>query len=159
MYPWCNSPLFHGVLADSILRGLLCHFKWQTAGKRVKTLALQKYEDLIVWQKAMDLVAEVYKIVKLLPNDELYALSDQMRRAAVSIPSNIAEGQERNTTKDFINYLFIARGSKAELETQLLICVRLQYLNQSQIETAHGLLIEIGKMLNAIIQSLSAKLL
>jgi len=125
----------------------------------VKTLALQKYEDLIVWQKAMDLVAEIYKIVKLLPNDELYALSDQMRRAAVSIPSNIAEGQERNTTKDFINYLFIARGSKAELETQLLICVRLQYLNQSQIETAQGLLIEIGKMLNAIIQSLSAKLL
>jgi len=125
----------------------------------VKSLSLQKYEDLIVWQKAMDLVAEVYKIVKLLPNDELYALSDQMRRAAVSIPSNIAEGQERNTTKDFINYLFIARGSKAELETQLLICVRLRYLNQSQIETAQGLLIEIGKMLNAIIQSLSAKLL
>ena len=122
-------------------------------------MSLQKYEDLIVWQKAMDLVAEVYKIVKLLPNDELYALSDQMRRAAVSIPSNIAEGQERNTTKDFINYLFIARGSKAELETQLLICVRLRYLNQSQIETAQGLLIEIGKMLNAIIQSLSAKLL
>jgi len=125
----------------------------------VKSLSLQKYEDLIVWQKAMDLVAEVYKIVKLLPNDELYALSNQMRRAAVSIPSNIAEGQERNTTKDFINYLFIARGSKAELETQLLICVRLRYLNQSQIETAQGLLIEIGKMLNAIIQSLSAKLL
>ena len=122
-------------------------------------MSLQKYEDLIVWQKAMDLVAEVYKIVKLLPNDELYALSNQMRRAAVSIPSNIAEGQERNTTKDFINYLFIARGSKAELETQLLICVRLRYLNQSQIETAQGLLIEIGKMLNAIIQSLSAKLL
>ena len=125
----------------------------------MKSLSLQKYEDLIVWQKAMDLVAEVYKIVKLLPNDELYALSNQMRRAAVSIPSNIAEGQERNTTKDFINYLFIARGSKAELETQLLICVRLRYLNQSQIETAQGLLIEIGKMLNAIIQSLSAKLL
>ena len=83
-------------------------------------LGLQKYEDLIVWQKAMDLVAEVYRIVKALPGEELYALSDQMRRAAVSIPSNIAEGQERNTTKDFINHLYIAKGSKGELETQLL---------------------------------------
>ena len=106
----------------------------------------------------MDLVAEVYKIAKLLPDEEKYALSDQMRRAAVSIPSNIAEGQERNTTKDFINHLYIARGSKGELETQLLICVRLQYLVQSQIEMAQGLLVEIGKMLNALIQSLSTKL-
>jgi len=121
-------------------------------------LGLQKYEDLIVWQKAMDLVAEVYRIAKLLPSEELYALSNQMRRAVVSIPSNIAEGQERSTTKDFIKYLFIAKGSKAELETQLLICARLQYLTQSQIETAQDLLVEIGKMLNAMIKSLSAKL-
>jgi four helix bundle protein len=121
-------------------------------------MGLQKYEDLIVWQKAMDLVAEVYKIVKLLPDEELYALSDQMRRAVVSIPSNIAEGQERNTTKDFIKFLHIAKGSKAELETQLLICVRLQYLTQFQIETSQSLLVEIGKMLNALIQSLSSKL-
>ena len=124
----------------------------------MNSLGLQKYEDLIVWQKAMDLVAEVYKIVKLLPSDELYALSDQMRRAVVSIPSNIAEGQERNTTKDFINHLYIAKGSKGELETQLLICVRLKYLSQQQIEMARSLLIEIGKMLNALIQSLSTKI-
>jgi len=121
-------------------------------------VGLQKYEDLIVWQKSMDLVAEVYRIAKLLPGEELYALSSQMRRAAVSIPSNIAEGQERSTTKDFIKYLFIAKGSKAELETQLLICARLQYLTQSQIETAQDLLVEIGKMLNAMIKSLSTKL-
>ena len=121
-------------------------------------MGLQKYEDLIVWQKSMDLVAEVYRIAKLLPGEELYALSSQMRRAAVSIPSNIAEGQERSTTKDFIKYLFIAKGSKAELETQLLICARLQYLTQSQIETAQDLLVEIGKMLNAMIKSLSTKL-
>ena len=146
------------LLTDSILRGLLRHFKWPAARKRVKTLGLQKYEDLIVWQKAMDLVAEVYRIAKLLPSEELNALSNQMRRAAVSIPSNIAEGQERSTTKDFIKYLFIAKGSKAELETQLLICARLQYLTQSQIETAQDLLVEIGKMLNAMIKSLSAKL-
>ena len=121
-------------------------------------LGLQKYDDLIVWQKAMDLVVEVYKIIKLLPKEEMYTLSNQMKRAAVSIPSNIAEGHERNTTKDFIKYLHTAKGSKGELETQLLICVRLQYLTQVQIETAQRMLIEIGKMLNALIQSLSAKL-
>ena len=126
--------------------------------KRVEALGLQKYEDLIVWQKAMDLVVEVYKLAKLLPNEEIYALSSQMKRAAVSIPSNIAEGQERNTTKDFINHLYIAKGSKGELETQLLVCVRLQYLTQSQTAASQNLLSEIGKMLNALIQSLSAKL-
>jgi four helix bundle protein len=122
----------------------------------VNTLGLQKYEDLIVWQKAMDLVVEVYKIARLLPNEELYSLSSQMKRAAVSIPSNIAEGQERNTTKDFVNHLYIAKGSKGELETQLLICVRLNYLTKLQVKAAQGLLCEIGKMLNSLIQKLSS---
>jgi len=124
----------------------------------VSALGVQKYEDLVVWQKAMDLVEEVYRLARSLPNEELYSLSNQMKRAAVSIPSNIAEGQERNTTKDFINHLFIAKGSKGELETQLLICVRLQYLAQAQIVSAQCLLCEIGKMLNALIKSLSSKL-
>ena len=119
---------------------------------------LQKYEELTVWRKAMDLVVEVYGLVKSLPSEELYVLSNRMRRAAVSIPSNIAEGKERGTTKDFIKYLHIAKGSKAELETQLLICVRLDFLAQSQIQTAQGLLAEVGKMLNALIRSLSEKL-
>ena len=141
-----------------ILRDSLRHFKWFAVGKRGNALGVQKYEDLIVWQKAMDLVTEVYGLAKLLPGDEIYALSNQMKRAVVSIPSNIAEGQERNTTKDFINHLYIAKGSKGELETQLLICVRLQFLKQSQIAKAQNLLSEIGKMLNALIQSLSAKL-
>jgi len=121
-------------------------------------MGLQKYEELTVWQKAMDIAVEVYGLVKSLPSEELYVLSNQMRRAAVSIPSNIAEGQERGTTKDFIKYLHIAKGSKAELETQLLICVRLDFLAQSQIQTAQGLLAEVGKMLNALIRSLSVKL-
>jgi four helix bundle protein len=144
---------------------LQIHFKrfvapFQVSGsrKRVSALGLQKYEDLIVWQKAMDLVEEVYRIAKSLPNEELYGLSSHMKRAVVSIPSNIAEGQERNTTKDFINYLYMAKGSKGELETQLLICVRLKYLSQAQITMSQNLLGEIGKMLNALIQSLSAKL-
>ena len=119
---------------------------------------MQKYEELTVWQKAMDIVVEVYVLAKSLPGEELYVLSNQMRRAAVSIPSNIAEGQERGTTKDFIKYLHIAKGSKAELETQLLICVRLNYLDQAQIRMTQGLLAEVGKMLNALIRSLSEKL-
>ena len=121
-------------------------------------MGLQKYEELIVWQKAMGLVVEVYKVAKLLPDEELYVLSDQMRRSALSIPSNIAEGQERGTTKDFIKFLHIAKGSNAELETQLLVCSRLEYLSPSQIELAQGLLVEIGKMLNALIKSLADKL-
>jgi four helix bundle protein len=118
-------------------------------------MGLKSYDELTVWQKAMDLVVEVYELVKLLPGEELYVLSDQMRRAAISIPSNIAEGQERSTTRDFIKYLHIAKGSKAELETQLLICVRLHFLTQLQIQSARVLLVEIGKMLNALIRSLS----
>jgi four helix bundle protein len=121
-------------------------------------MGLQKYEDLVVWQKAMDLVVEVYKLVKSLPDEELFVLSNQMRRSAVSIPSNIAEGHERSTTKDFIKFLHIAKGSKAELETQLQICTRLDYLTQAQIDMAQGLLVEVGKMLNSLIRSLSEKL-
>ena len=124
--------------------------------KRVKALPVQKFEDLIVWQKAMDLVIEAYKLIKLLPNDEIYALSDQMKRAAVSIPSNIAEGQERGTAKDFVKFLYIAKGSKGELETQLMICARLGYLTQPQLEPAQILLAEIGKMLNSLIYRLNS---
>jgi four helix bundle protein len=91
-------------------------------------MGASSYQDLIVWQKAMDLTAEIYRLVKKLPREELYSLSDQMRRAAVSIPSNIAEGQDRNSPKVFINFLAIARGAKAELGVQLRICVRVGYL-------------------------------
>ena len=116
---------------------------------------VKKYDELIVWQKAMDLVVKVYSLVKLLPKEEMYSLSDQMRRAAVSIPSNIAEGQERNTTKDFIHFLYIAKGSKAELETQLKLCIRLKYISESQASEATALIIEIGKMLNTLIHKLA----
>ena len=113
------------------------------------------FKELIVWQKAMDLVAETYIIANRLPNEEKYALSDQMRRAAVSIPSNIAEGQVRNSTKEFMNFLSIARGSNAELQTQLLVCIRLGYLTEKEIERASGLSEEVGKMLQTIIQKLT----
>lgn len=77
------------------------------------------FRELKVWQKAMELTVEIYSIVKLLPREETYALSDQMRRAAVSVPSNIAEGQGRETMKEFIRFLSVARGSLRELSTQL----------------------------------------
>lgn len=116
---------------------------------------IKDYKDLIVWQKAMDLVVEVYMLVKLLPKEEVYALSSQIRRAAISIPSNIAEGQARNSTKEFIQFLAIAKGSKAELETQLLICVKTGCLTDSQIAVAMSTLAEIGKMINKLQQSLT----
>ena len=112
------------------------------------------YRELKVWQKAMELTVEVYSIVKLLPQEETYVLSGQMRRAAISIPSNIAEGQGRETMKDFVRFLSIARGSLRELSTQLEICVRVHYLNQSQTSNAANLIEEIDKMLNALSKSL-----
>lgn len=115
---------------------------------------IKDFKELIVWQKAMELVAAVYQLVKKLPKEELFALSSQMKRAAISIPSNIAEGQGRNSTKEFIHFLAIAKGSKAELETQLLLCVQIDYLSNSDIETAINLIQEIGKMLNALQKSL-----
>lgn len=118
-------------------------------------MSVRSYKELLVWQKSMQIVEETYRLVKLLPKEELYALSDQMRRAAVSIPSNIAEGQARNSTKEFVNFLSIARGSAAELETQYMICVRLKYLQQSQTEQVLNWLSEDGKMLNALIGKLS----
>ena len=102
----------------------------------------------------MDLTTIIYKLVKKLPKEETYALSDQMRRAVVSIPSNIAEGRDRNTNKEFVHFLTIARGSKAELETQLLVCVKVGYLSESEILEAMNLLIEVGKMLTSLISKL-----
>ena len=116
------------------------------------------YKDFIVWQKAIDLSVEVYKLVKLLPKTETYALSDQMRRAVVSIPSNIAEGQGRNSAKDFLRFLNIARGSQRELETQLYICTRLEYFTEEEVSTALNLCEEVGKMLTSLIKKIRSRL-
>jgi len=117
--------------------------------------SIKDYRDLIVWQKSMDMVVEVYKLLKKLPKEELYALSSQMRKAAISIPSNIAEGQSRKSTKEFLQFPAIARGSKSELETQILLCVKLEYLPQEETKNAQGLLEEVGKMLTALMQKLT----
>jgi four helix bundle protein len=113
------------------------------------------YKDLIVWQKAMDLTVMIYELVKKLPKSETYALSDQMRRAGVSVPSNIAEGQERNSDKDFVRFLLIAQGSKSELETQLLIGQKVGYFTEFDISPILQLSNEIGRMLNALISKKS----
>ena len=116
------------------------------------------YKELQVWQKAMDLVVEIYKISKLLPKEEVYGISDQLRRSAVSIPSNIAEGQSRNSAKEFIQFLSIARGSLAELETQLLICIKVNMLSEDNITEAQNIITEIGKMIKGLMNKLNSKL-
>ena len=101
----------------------------------------------------MEAAAEIYRISKKLPIEELYILSNQMRRAAISIPSNIAEGQARNSKKEFIRFLSIAQGSRSELETQLLLSVKVGYLSNSDIDIVMGLLRETGKLLTVLIHS------
>lgn len=115
------------------------------------------YRGLIVWQKAMDLVTEVYSACKILPKEELYALSDQMRRAVVSIPSNIAEGYMRTTEKDYKNFLAIASGSCAELETQILVCEKLGYLDSSYTNKLLDMTDEIGRILYGMRKKLTPK--
>jgi four helix bundle protein len=117
-------------------------------------MAVQNYRELIVWQKAMDMVELVYQATKAFPKEELYGLTNQVRRAAVSIPSNIAEGQARQSTAEFKNFLSIAQGSRAEVETQIMIAQRLGYLPQQQADQILNLSEEIKRM----IYSLTAKL-
>ena len=120
-------------------------------------MAITSHKQLIVWQKSMDLVVKVYDLVKKLPKEETYALSDQMRRAAVSIPSNIAEGFFRNSSRQYIQFLSVSRGSAAELETQILIGIRLKYFNELQIENTLNLCNEVLKMLSTMIIKMESK--
>ena len=106
----------------------------------------------------MNLVTEIYKLVKFLPKSETYALSDQMRRAVISIASNIAEGKGRDSTREYIHFLKVARGSCFELDTQINACVLVEYLSEKDVATSFELLNEIGKMLNAMISKLKLKL-
>ena len=117
---------------------------------------IKNYRDLVVWQKAMDLTTMLYQIVRKLPKEETYALSDQMRRAAISIPSNIAEGFGRNSTKEYTHFLYITKGSVCELETQLMLCVRIEYITEIEIQPIMILLEEIGKMITTITKNLNA---
>ena len=106
------------------------------------------HKELIVWNKAMDLTTEIYSLTKQFPKEELYNLTSQIRRAAVSIPSNIAEGRKRGTDNEFKYFLSIAFGSGAELETQLELAKRLGFLKPVTANKADNLLEEVMKMLN-----------
>jgi four helix bundle protein len=117
-------------------------------------MKLKNYQELIVWQKSMDLVEEVYKSSRDFPREEVYGLTSQIRRASVSIPSNIAEGQGRRTTSDFLRHLSIAYGSLREVETQILIARRLKYVAQGRLETVMSLAGEVGRLLNGLMASL-----
>jgi four helix bundle protein len=114
------------------------------------------YKDLMVWQKAMALVPVIYRLVQKLPKQETYALSDQIRRAVISIPANIAEGQARQHKREFVQYLSIARGSLAELDTLLLAAQQLEYFTQSDLKSLSDLIIEVRRMLQGLIRSLQA---
>lgn len=118
-------------------------------------MKLKNYQDLIAWQKSMDLVEDVYRASKDFPREEIYALTSQIRRAAVSIPSNIAEGQGRRTTADFLRHLSIAYGSLCEVETQILIARRLKYIAQARLDDVMSRAGEVGRLLNGLMASLS----
>ena len=114
------------------------------------------YKDLIVWQKGMNLAELVYGLTSAFPKAEQYSLTDQMRRAAVSIVSNIAEGKGRESKKEYLHFLAIAQGSLTELETQILLSIRLKYLCESDAEKPLSLCDEIGRMLNKMRTQLKA---
>jgi four helix bundle protein len=115
---------------------------------------VNSYKELIVWQKAMELVVEIYRLTEKFPREEIYGLISQMRRCAVSIPSNIAEGRRRGSRNDFSRFLSISYGSGAELETQIEISIRLGYCQKEELVKSENLLTEIMKMLNTIIKNL-----
>ena len=118
-------------------------------------MAGKQYKDLIVWQKAIELVIAIYSVTKTFPQSEQYGLTSQMRRCAVSIPSNIAEGSKRSSRKDYKHFLHIAYGSGAELETQLEITKRLSFGAQDDYNRIDELLEEVMRMLNKLIATLS----
>ena len=123
----------------------------RASSKQVVEL-LTTYKDLLVWQRAMELVKEIYLLTEKFPKDELYGLASQMQRAAVAIPSNIAEGYLRGHRKEYIQFLSISLASAAELETQILICKSLNKFNSLDFSKSESLLIEVMKMLFVMIR-------
>ncbi|MEK9170342.1 MAG: four helix bundle protein [Patescibacteria group bacterium] len=115
---------------------------------------INSYKDLIVWQKSFDLVRQIYQLTDNFPKMEIYGLTSQMRRAAISIPSNIAEGFVRKHTKEFSQFVSIAFGSGAELETQLLLAKDLKFIEEKEFNKLNHLLQEIMKMLNSLLYKL-----
>jgi four helix bundle protein len=116
------------------------------------------HRDLAVWQKSMALAVSVHALTKQMPKDEMFGLTSQMRRAAVSVPSNTAEGAARHTTKEFLAFLYIARGSLAELETQLRLTRAIGYLPDDLVSPALASTDEVGRLLTSVIAGLKRRL-
>jgi len=116
-------------------------------------LPAKDYRDLVAWQKAMDLVDAVYRMTREFPRDEVHGLTSQIRRAAVSVPSNIAEGQGRRSAKEFLQHLSVAYGSLREVETQALIAQRLGYLTDECATQVGELAGEVGRLVNGLARS------
>ncbi len=113
------------------------------------------FRELLAWQKAFDLTIETYKVIRKFPKSEVYGLISQIQRSAVSIPANIAEGYERNHRKEYLQHLFIAKGSLGELETYLLLSSRLGYLSEGEYDSIEKIRKETTKILVGLIKSLS----
>jgi four helix bundle protein len=119
---------------------------------------VNNYRDLRVWQMGMTMVTEIYKVSQAFPREELYGLTSQLRRAGVSVPANIAEGFGRQTTRDYLNFLTIARGSLMEVETLLQICRNLNYVDQPQLDNLLEHADHLSRSLNALITSLRRRI-
>jgi four helix bundle protein len=115
---------------------------------------MANFKELLVWQKSIDFVTEIYKFTDSFPKEETFGLKSQIRRASVSIPSNIAEGNSRRSKPDYVQFLKISRGSCAEVETQLIISKNLHFLDEKIYLKLNQDIIEISKMLNGLINSL-----
>ncbi len=117
-------------------------------------MKIESYKDLKIWQKAIDLVEESYKLTYQLPREELYGLTSQIRRASISIPANIAEGKGRKHLKEYLHHLSIANGSLFELETHWLIAQKLNYITSENLQSLFDLITEVGKMLASLMNKL-----
>lgn len=113
------------------------------------------FKDMVVWQRAMDLVTAIYKLTRHFPSEERFGLTNQIRRAAVSIPSNIAEGHGRRSDNDFIRFLKIANGSRQEVETQMYLAKELGFVNDDDLGLPLSQLEEIGRLIFGLVRSLS----
>ena len=119
-------------------------------------MKIESHRDLIVWQKSVELVVECYRVTGSFPADERFGLTSQLRRSAVSVPANIAEGKGRGTTNNFVNFLSIASGSLTELDTHLVIANKLGYLTKETLKELEARMDEVGRMLTGLRKSLEA---
>ncbi|MGB7623517.1 MAG: four helix bundle protein [Terriglobia bacterium] len=120
-------------------------------------MPVKNYSELIAWQQGIELVAAVYRATQAFPKDEMYGLTSQLRRAAVSVPSNIAEGQGRKSTNEFLHHLSIAHGSLREVETQVHIAARLGYLGANQKNDLLDMAAEVGRLINGLYNALNRR--